>query len=361
MRYSNEPFDAPLLVGIESKIDLREVYNALISASTYMGILQEKIQSSKTSPDLVLSLLRMKEAIASSNMEETETTIGTVMVDQVTDKHSHDTTVVRNYMEATTTGVSILTGSKFGDDFFKRVHSVLMKDNNKRDVSVGEYRTRQNFIKKSLDASITYYPPEPKKVLPLMKDLISFMNSGSCYHELIAAAVIHGQFLTIHPFDDGNGRMGRILVPLYLFQKKVISSPFLFFSEALEKDKALYYRKLNLMRDGDWNGWIVFFLDCVARQCKRYIALINEVTALYERESVKIKDLIKTKSYVEIVDAIFRGLVVNKRTFEEVGITSASANRYLKALNEAKILSTEPGKTRNRLYYYDALIQLLTL
>ncbi|MGN0907585.1 MAG: Fic family protein [Bullifex sp.] len=360
MNRNIEPYNAKTLVDINTKIDLEEVYSSLINASTSMGILQEKIQSSKTSPNLLLSILRMKEAIASSNMEETETNISSVMVDQVTEKHSHDTAVVQNYLEATTIGVSILTGEKFGDNFFKRVHAVLMKNNKKTDVTVGEYRTRQNFIKNRLDASISYVSPVPEQVQPLMRDLISFMNTGSCYHELISSAIIHGQFLTIHPFDDGNGRMSRILVPLYLFQKKVIKSPFLFFSEALEKDKSLYYRKLNLMREGDWNGWIVFFLDCIDRQCRHYIDLINDVSDLYEKESLKIKELIKSKSYVDIVDMLFNRMVVNKGSFQEIGITSASATRYLKILNEAKIISTDTGKTRNRIFFYDALMHLLT-
>lgn len=294
-------------------------------------------------------------------MEETEATLNSVMTAEVTDKKSHDTTTVKDYIEATLAGANILTAEKFSDKFFNRIHSVLMANSKKPDVKIGQYRDNQNCIRRhDSDYSIIYMPPAPDYVQTLMSDLIGFMNSGTCYHELIAAAIIHGQFLTIHPYGDGNGRLGRILVPLYLYQKKIINTPFLFFSEALEKDKALYYRKLSLMRDGDWNGWVVFFLDCISRQCQKYINLITGIDKLYEKELITVKNIIKGQNYVEIVNLLFKGMIINKDSLIKIGISSASANRYLNILFENNVVSTDVGKTRNKLYYYDALLSLLT-
>ena len=196
-----------------------------------------------------------------------------------------------------------------------------------------------------------------------MNNLIDYMNTPTDdLQPLVRTAIIHAQLLTIHPFDDGNGRVGRLLIPLYLFAKQQIELPCFFISEALEADKFKYYRLLNETREnGNWDEWIIFFLATVAKQCEKYIFVIDRINALYDEHLSRAKTLVKNNSIVDIIDCIYRHPILSTAIVEsETKIPIATINRYMNILVENQFLFTD-GKRRNKKFFCYELLDVLKI
>lgn len=194
-----------------------------------------------------------------------------------------------------------------------------------------------------------------------MNNLIDYINNPKDkYRPLVKTAIVHAQFETIHPFMDGNGRVGRMLIPMYLFAQKQIELPCFFISEALEHDKIRYYTLLNNIRtQGDWNEWIKFFLTTVTKQCKKYIRIISEINALYSRHMEIACYMARSSGMVEIINALYQHPITTAKQIASVtDIPMTSINRYLSKLVESKILFTD-NKSRNRTYFYYDLLEIL--
>ena len=255
----------------------------------------------------------------------------------------------------------MLKRGDFSSDFFLSVHKHLMSGNVRRNSDqIGQYRNFQNYIGTN-DGTLVYVPPAPETVPKLMNELINYLNSPSDkYHPLVRTAVVHAQFETVHPFGDGNGRVGRILIPLYLYAQSQISLPYFFISEALEKDQHRYYKLLNDTRNpGKWNEWVKFFLNVIARQCSKYIDIITQVNALYDRHIKEACNLIRSSSsVVKIIDEMYQRPIFDGKLMQRSSdIPLATLNRYLNTLVEAGLLYTD-GKKRNRTFFYYDLLSL---
>ena len=235
--------------------------------------------------------LQQKEALASSALEGTQATLDGVLINQVApngkDKNLNE---VNNYNNAALEGYKLLRQHVFSHEFFCKLHEILMTGNVRKPAIIGKYRNKQNYIGKS-DSShvITFVPPAPEKVMPLMGNLIEYINApADNLRPLVRTAIIHAQFETIHPFMDGNGRVGRMLIPLYLFSQHQIELPCFFISEALERDKVRYYTLLNNIRyKDDWNSWIKFFLNTVTKQCTKYIDTISKIKNVMQDSPIR--------------------------------------------------------------------------
>ena len=194
-----------------------------------------------------------------------------------------------------------------------------------------------------------------------MDNLISYINHpDDKYRPLVRTAIVHAQFETIHPFMDGNGRVGRMLIPMYLFAQKQIDLPCFFISEALERDKLRYYALLNDIRyKNDWNSWIKFFLSTVVKQCDKYIKIITQINALYEKHSAVARDLVRSGHIVDVINELYIHPVISgKQIAEATHLPQTTINRYLSLLVENKILYTD-NKRKNRTYYYLDLLEIL--
>ena len=237
-----------------------------------------------------------------------------------------------------------------------------MQGNVRKPSCVGEYRTEQNYIgKNDKTHAITFVPPVPEDVPALMNNLIDYMNStDDTYRPLVRTAIIHAQFETIHPFMDGNGRVGRMLIPMYLFSQNQIELPCFFISEALERDKLQYYILLNNIRiQGDWNEWIKFFLTTVIKQCDKYIQIISEINDLYSKDKEKACNISRSSNMVDVIDALYQYPITTAKQISEVtNIPTTSVNRYLGQLVESKLLFTDT-KGRNRTYFYLGLLSII--
>lgn len=338
-------------------------FDELIDATTKLEVYKEKIKDSKLDSSWFMPTLQQKEALASSMLEGTQATLDGVLIDQVTpndkDKNINE---VRNYYYATRIGYEILAKHDFSDVFFFDIHKALMQGNVRKPTVIGEYRKEQNYIGKAGKThSITFVPPVPEEVPGLMQNLIDYINNPTDnYRPLIRTAIVHAQFETIHPFMDGNGRVGRMLIPMYLFSQRQIDLPCFFISEALERDKMRYYTLLNNTREnGAWNEWIKFFLFTVTKQCEKYINIISDINDLYAKHLDLACSMARSSNMVDIMNALFRHPITSAKQIAAItGIPMTSVNRYLGQLIENGILFTDK-KSRNRTYFYYDLLEIL--
>ena len=350
----------PLQNGI---IDQSVFFEELIDATSKLEVYKEKIRDSKLDSSWFMPTLQQKEAVASSAIEGTQATLDGILISQLTPNETdQDVNKVMNYYLATVTGYDLLRYHDFSHEFFYTMHSTLMRGNVEKPDVVGAYRVSQNYIgKKDKSHAITFIPPVPEDVPDLMDNLIDYINTPSDnFRPLVRTAIIHAQFESIHPFMDGNGRVGRMLIPMYLYAKKQIDLPCFFISEALERDKVKYYTLLNNIRyKGEWNEWIKFFLQTVATQCDKYIRLITKVNTLYNEHMTKACALARSSGMVDVIDALYKSPITNaKQIAEETKNPMTSVNRFLGLLVDNSILFSD-NKPRNRTYYYYALLDLL--
>lgn len=358
----SEAYKAATLPLASGLIDYKFFLDELIAAASKLEVYKEKIKDSKVNSDWFMPTLQRKEALASSSLEGTQATLDGVLTNQ-TLKATDDqnTNEVENYFKATELGRKILSREDFSNSFFYDIHSVLMDGNVRKPGLIGSYRTEQNYIgKNDKSHAITFIPPEPKEVPALMSNLIDYINSpADSFQPLIRTAIIHAQFETIHPFMDGNGRVGRMLIPLFLYANKQIESPYFFISEALEHDKIKYYNLLNETRTkNNWNDWIKFFLSTVAKQCEKYIGIINAINELYEHDLQNAREIVKNSKIVDIIDSLYRYPITNgKMIATETGIPAATVNRLINMLIDSKILYSN-GK-RNRTFIYVDLLNII--
>ncbi len=346
-----------------SLIDQTYFINELIDSTAKLEVYKEKIKDSKVDSSWFMPTLQQKEALASSQLEGTQATLDGVLINQVTpNDKNRNLNEVKNYYNATIMGYESLRKRDFSEEFFFEIHRILMEGNVRKPDIIGKYRTAQNYIgKNDKSHSITFIPPAPDDVPVLMKNLIDYINKPSdSFRPLVRTAIVHAQFETIHPFMDGNGRVGRMLIPMYLFAQKQIELPCFFISEALERDKMRYYTLLNNTRsNGDWNEWIRFFLSTVTKQCEKYINIISDINDLYSEHLDIACGMARTSNIVDIINALYKHPITNAKQVSQItGIPMTSTNRYLGQLVESKILYTN-NKNRNRTYYYYDLLDIL--
>jgi Fic family protein len=337
----------------------------LIEANKKLAQYQILLQNTKLPSHLLLNPVMLNEAVQSTKIEGTQVTLDEVLeVEAQSRKNNKDVQEVLNYYHALRDGMDKLAALPISTRLFKAMHVTLMSNDVRgANHSPGEYRKIQNFIGPegcSMETA-TYIPPQPQLVDTYMSNLEIYINDPQDQlDELIRVAIIHAQFETIHPFLDGSGRIGRILIPLYLFSKKVIDYPNFFLSEALERDKHKYYRYLNDTRyNGDWNQWIQFFLEAVIHQADKNIRLIHDVNKLYDHDLDLAQSLINSGGVKKLIDAIYQKPIFTVHSISSTAdIPEATCRRYLSLLEANRIIFSD-GKQRSKTYYYYNLLDKL--
>ncbi len=354
---------APLLPLQDEYINQIYFLEELIDATTKLEVYKTKMLDSKVDSSWLLPTFQQKEALASSQLEGTRATLDGVLINQV-EKKTDDVNIneVMNYYIATQQGYDSLRKRDFTNEFFLGLHTTLMRGNVRKPSLVGEYRKDQNYIGKNDEThTITFIPPTADSVPELMDNLIEYINKADDnFRPLVRTAIIHAQFETIHPFEDGNGRVGRMLIPMYLFAQRQIELPCLFVSEALERNKPKYYTLLNNIREkNDWNEWIKFFLATVVKQCDKYIGIITDINNLYEKHLKTACDLARSSNMVDIINAIYQYPITSAKQIAEITkLPMTSINRYLSQLMESKIIYSD-NKARNRKFFCIDLLDVL--
>ena len=360
-----EPYVADMLPLAPEKVDQMYFINELVDAVARLEVYKEKIKDSKLDSAWFMPTLQQKEAVASSLMEGTQATLDGMLINQaMPDKKTKDIEEVNRYLDASLTGYRVLRRTdEFPSDLILEIHKKLMKDScRKSSDEVGTFRKKQNYIgRMNGDHGLVFTPPAPEDVEPLMENLVEYIKDPKDnFREIVRAAIIHAQFLTIHPFMDGNGRVGRLLIPLYLYYCKQIDLPCFFISEALERDKFKYYKLLNDIRsDGNWNEWIKFFLLTVTKQCDKYIKMISDINDLYNTDLEKVCEINNSGKMVDVINLLYQYPVVTSNILvEKLSYAPSTANRYLKLLVDNNVLYTDQ-KSRNKTYFYYDLLNIL--
>ena len=364
-------------------VDKVSLFNKVIKANKEIAIYNEKLKNSKIRPSLLMDLFSLKEALESSKIEGTQATMDEMLEYRSDDKNvTDDIKEVINYHIALQEGVTDLERLPISSRLIKNLHKTLLGGGVRGGGKTpGEFRTIQNYIgtQGCTLENASYIPPEPQLVNSYMSNLEKFINEDDETNDLIKIALIHSQFETIHPFLDGNGRIGRILIPLYLYNKGFISSANLFVSESLEKDKYKYYSLLNSTRvtisdkeDDEeqykkdiavarkiYSEWIDFFLSACINESSKLIAKIEKINELYSLTINKSIEIIDSSKMREIIDVIFEFPIFTKNKISSnTKIPTTTLDGYLRKLVDAKIIYSDE-KPRNRKYYFYELISIL--
>lgn len=358
-----QPYTPDFLPIRKDAINPMEFLEELIDAVSQLEVYKVKLKDSKRICSLLLPVFQIKEALASAKIEGTEATLEDVLEnDTESVKESRKNNEIRNYSNALSYGARQMARGQISHELFYDLHRILMEGDVRKPKCIGEYRTTQNYVCRNDEKrTITYIPPASEYVMPLMDNLIEYMLEPKDLHRaLVRAAIIHFQFESIHPFYDGNGRLGRLLIPLYLFYADLFVLPYFNISESLVQDRFRYYTMLNEVRThNDWNGWIKYFLQAAKNQCTKSISLLDSIVLLHEKQQHEAKNLMNSSNMTSIVDATFQHPIFQTSLLvSELKISSATVNRYINMLCEAKIIFSN-GKTRNRTFYNSALLDLI--
>ena len=356
--------DGPMLEYIANRVtdfDVGYFVNELANASKNLGILEAKIDSYQFN-SILIPMLQKKEAVSSMYIEGTQTTITDVLKSEVNPQPGDEKiqAEVRNHIRTLIFGAEHLRTGKFTHSFMRQIHEYMMTGiiAPGLEKTLGKYKLRDNQIKSST-GTVVYNPPAASETKKYMDELISFMNnSEDGVNPLIKAAMIHSQFESIHPFSDGNGRIGRVLISLYLYKAKVINFPFFYISEAINMDKAVYYRMLTDSRTNSLDEWIKYFLHKVSLQTTKHIGYIDALNALYTKTKNTVKECINSPKFDEIIECLFTHPVLNANMLEdELAVSHGQAVRYLNVLEEKRVLLGDDRK-RGKTFYFAELIDL---
>lgn len=305
----------------------------------YDGLLQGIVN-----PAVMLSPLTVEEATLSSRLEGTQATVDDVYEHEAgiaNPEKAQDIQEVVNYRTALRLGQEQLRQYPITLPFVREIHKILLDSVRGAKKRPGMFRVDQNWIGTS-GCSIeeaTFVPPEPNRLLDHLEAWKEYLN-GTDIDVLIQTAVMHAQFELLHPFMDGNGRIGRLLIPLYLFQKKALSQPMFYLSSYLESHREGYYAALNgISKNGDWNGWIAYFLTAVSSQAVCNIESVNKIRVLYGDMKNRIQQVTHSQFTIIVLDQIFRRPIFRTTDFiNETKIQRATATTLLRQLKGAQIL-----------------------
>ncbi len=341
------------------------VSEASSALAYYNGILESIIN-----PAIFLSPLETKEAVLSSRIEGTITTVDEVLkyeVDLKPDSLSKERDIIEvlNYRKATRSAKDWLTrGMPLNLTLICAIQKELLQGVRGKDKHPGEIRKEQVWIgpKGCQMEEAAYIPPEPLGLKLHLDNLIDYMNLAD-QEALIQTAIMHAQFEIIHPFSDGNGRTGRILIPLFLWCKRRISSPMFYISEYFDENRDQYVENLRKISDAkDWEHWIRFFLEAISIQAKRNSEKANQVLSLFNAMRARISDLTKSPHAMKVLDTLFVTPVMKPPDFIRLsGLEPTSAHRIIAKLKSENILTTiqkHSGRSPEVLVFND-LYQLI--
>ena len=339
------------------KINLLNIISELVEATKYISIFETKIDDNKSDSYLFLPKMQVQEAAASLKIEGTSTKIEDYYVEQsAPTENKHDD--ISNHLKALETGMACMV-SGFSNELIKKIHASLFENSNtiKPGTLIGDFKRKNNFIGR--ENIKIYQPPSVEETKIYMDDLIKFINQIDNINPLVKCAIVHAQFESIHPFEDGNGRVGRILIPIYLYYAGFFKAPLLYISEAIEADKGSYYNCLQKTREDDYDSWIKFFLSKCVVQSKKHIELIEKINFLYDSTKAQIMNITNSSISEKIVKAIFKNPILNTKKFaDEISVSPSQANRYLKTLEQNNILRSN-SKKRNTSYFFTELLYII--
>lgn len=345
-------------------IELTEdIIGLLIKANTRLAVL-ESVATRIPNVNLFVSMYVRKEALMSSQIEGTQATLEDVLDPTLDVNSNRNVADVVNYVKAMDYAVKRLYTLPLCNRLIKETHEVLMSGVRGQEKSPGAFRTSQNWIGGggSTLKNARYIPPSPEDMMEAMSDLEKYMNAADDLDVLIQAALIHYQFETIHPFLDGNGRVGRMLITLFLMEKKVLTTPALYISYFLKKNRIEYYDRMTEVRaKGNYEQWVKFFLQALLESAEDAVATIDELTALHVTNVKRISAMGRAAKNALLVFEYSESnpIIDIKKTAEAIGISFNTVSSAVARLVDTGILVQTTNTARNRTFAYEAYLDIL--
>lgn len=353
----------PELINKQLLIDNMEVLQLLSKADRELGRL-DMYSNYIPNVDLFISMHVAKEATQSSKIEGTQTNIDDALLDKEDiplDKRD-DWEEVQNYIKAMEWAVLALDKLPFSTRLIRETHKVLLQGVRGEKKQPGDFRTSQNWIGGATLNDAVFVPPVHTTVPELMSDIEKFLHNEEIHFpELLKIGLVHYQFETIHPFLDGNGRVGRLLIPLYLVSKGILQKPILYLSDFFEKNRKLYYDNLTFVREkNDLNQWFKFFLVGIIQTAESGIATFDKILQLQKSTETQLQTLgSRAANAKKVVDYLYKRPIINAEKISEItGISMPTAYKLIVDLERLEILKEITGGQRGRTYVYDKYFQI---
>jgi len=298
-------------------------------------------------PAVMLSPLTNQEAVLSSRIEGTQATVEEVLEHEAGQEYDArkeaDIQEVLNYRKALTLAAEQVVDRPITLGLIASLHHILMDSVRGQDKEPGLFRKSQNWIGRagcSMEQA-SFVPPNPLQLMDYLQEWERYLGTND-FDPLAQAAIIHAQFEILHPFKDGNGRIGRLLIPLFLFGKGRLASPMFYLSEYLEANRDEYYARLKaITAEGDWTSWIAFFLRAITKQAKANTERTRHIMALYEDMKRRVREVTHSQHSAALVDALFdRPIFRVADVARRAGIPKPTAHVLVRQLEEAGILKT---------------------
>lgn len=340
-----------------------EIIALLVKANRMLGIL-DALSNRIPNIDLFVSMYVRKEALLSSQIEGTQATLEDILDPAIEENTNRNVADVINYIKAVLYASNRMQELPLCNRLLRETHAVLMENVRGGEKEPGELRRSQNWIgpQGSTLKTAVYIPPNPEDMQSAMSDLEKYINSEEELDPLIKIALIHYQFETIHPFLDGNGRMGRLLIPLFLREKHLLKHPTLYISYFLKRNRIEYYdRMMEVRLKGRFEQWIQFFLKAVAESAQDAIDTIDLLVALHERDHARVLGAKKSlKTTVQVFEYIKKNPIIDiKKTSTELGLAFNTVSKAVNNLMEIEILRQTQNASRNRCFAYEEYLNIL--
>ena len=334
-----------------------EMIAKLVDANRKLATL-DGLSSRIPNMDLFVSMYVRKEALLSSQIEGTQCTLDDILNPFAEENTNLNVSDVVNYIRAEEFAINRLQTLPLCNRLIKETHAVLMEGVRGQEKNPGEFRYSQNWIggQGSTLRNARYIPPNPEDMINAMSDLEKYMNGEDSLDPLIQAALIHYQFETTHPFLDGNGRVGRLLITLFLMEKKILSTPSLYISYFLKMNRIEYYDRMTQVRKtGDYEQWVLFFLQALSDSAEDAIQTIDRLTEIHNRNVQKFNSMTKRQQ----TNAINFLIYLEKNPIIDIQKTAAALNLSYNTVAKSVVLFVDNGilqqtekSGRSKIYSY---------
>lgn len=340
-----------------------EMIELLIKANSQLAVL-EGVATRIPNVALFISMYVRKEALMSSQIEGTQATLEDVLDPMIEVNINRNVADVINYIKATEFAINRLKEFPLCNRLLRETHAILMEGVRGQERNPGEFRHSQNWIggQGSTLKNARYIPPSPDDMKEAMSELEKYINSDDNTDGLIRAAMIHYQFETIHPFLDGNGRIGRLLITLFLLEKKILTTPALYISYFLKKNRVEYYdRMMEVRNKGNYEQWVKFFLLALIESADDAISTIDKLTVLHNKNVAVIAGMGRAaKNTMLVFDYLEANPIIEiGKTAESLGIAFNTASGAIRRLTDVGILKQTANASRNRIFAYEDYLDIL--
>ncbi len=350
-------------------LDYGKLVHPLIKATDAIARYDQMLKNMHNS-EILLAPLRNQEAVISSRMEGTISTMDEILKFEADYDNGVNTANVRSevietilYQRALRAAQkSMAEGYPLSQSLIKSIHQQLLSFGRGALKSPGQFKNEQNYLADKIVRNILFIPISPEKLQDGLDNLFKYIEQ-SCDPILIKAALTHIEFEALHPFKDGNGRIGRMLITLMLWSSGTISAPHFYVSGYLEENKDSYIGIMrNVSKNGDWESWCAFFLEAVEQQAIKNLAIAESIRSLYEEMKVTFGAVLSSKWSVNALDFVFTNPVFRNNKFAaNSGISSATVARFTRQLLEKNLIYTveEASGRRPALYSFEPLMELV--